>query len=185
MLSARAKRGLLALAIIEWPSSRSRRVCTLPCDFQRSSISCQLNQKNHKNIAVKFAVIDDKDHPRYSKNEPLPKFSLPKGNAAERQVDFDSSIPFSSIYLDPPIAPNELPHAKLASTSSTGVIAFHGSLMKLYEEVLLETKPSSPAHATKALTVGSIRPPRFILARESRLEQCLLRLQSRPMVQRF
>jgi len=87
------------------------------------------SSKNPANVFVKYALIDKADQD-FSEGRPLSAPPVPK------QWEFDSHLPFSSIYVTPENVSREGEEADRAKASAQGVVAFHESLGKLYESSL-------------------------------------------------
>jgi hypothetical protein len=73
------------------------------------------------NLAVKYSVIDEKNHGPYTAEAPLWPFILPDNRVAA-QVLFDSHIPFTSIYLNPSKRKRSGSLAQRAEESAGGVV---------------------------------------------------------------
>ena len=87
------------------------------------------SSRNPSNIYVKYALIERADKV-FSERQPFPAPSIPK------QWDFDSSLPFSTIYVTPVNAVTQKAEADRARASARGVVAFHASLTKVYDKAL-------------------------------------------------
>jgi len=93
---------------------------------------------SREHLAVKFSVVDQRTHGDYTKELPLPTFSLPREQRLA-QSDFDSNIPFTSIYLNPNLKANHrLTVVEQAKSSAQGVVAFHHDLLQAYRSSLIE-----------------------------------------------
>jgi hypothetical protein len=87
------------------------------------------SSRNPANVYVKYASIDRADKV-FSDRQPFPTPGVPK------QWEFDSHLPFSSIYVAPENISREGTEADQAKASALGVVAFHTALSKAYERYL-------------------------------------------------
>ncbi len=87
------------------------------------------SSKNPANVYVKYASIDRANR-AFTDRSPFRAPEVPK------QWQFDSHLPFSSLYVTPEQIAREGTEADRARASARGVVAFHGSLARVYEASL-------------------------------------------------
>lgn len=87
------------------------------------------SSRNPANVYVKYALIDRSDKV-FSDKQPFLTPEVPK------QWEFDSCLPFSSIYVAPENISREGTEADQAKASALGVVAFHTALDRVYERYL-------------------------------------------------
>lgn len=87
------------------------------------------SSRNPANVYVKYASIDRADRV-FSDKQPFRAPRVPK------QWEFDSYLPFSSIYVAPENTSREGTEADQARASARGVVAFHAALSDVYERAL-------------------------------------------------
>lgn len=93
-----------------------------------------------ENLAVKFSVIANKTA-TYSANTPFPSLTLAEGMPPQRQSEFDSSVPFTSLYLRPARSIATRNNDEKAKHSADGVVAFHKDLLAAYRATMIEIDP--------------------------------------------
>jgi len=81
-------------------------------------------------VRIKYATIDSSDK-RFSQAQPLAA-AVPK-----TQDDFDSSVPFSSVYVLPAKSTRAGTESEKAAASATGVLAVHRAIIDLYSRILI------------------------------------------------
>ena len=106
--------------------------------------------KNRNNLYVKLGHTAPADE-KFSKENPYPDFAVPKGPVKTEmamvtpQALFDSSIPFSSLYITTKgNIPSDLSEAEQAAWTTKGLMGFHQELLEIYKKNFIEVKGTEP-----------------------------------------
>lgn len=126
----------LYLKLYQWPknfrASVSSRKILDPFLLSQIPGGQDLDQyiSDDKNVLLKFASIEESTR-KFTSNHPL-NVLLPT-----TQSEFDSSIPFSSIYVQPAQSERASTEAERADKSAEGVRSVYQSLLSLYKKIFI------------------------------------------------
>ncbi len=126
----------LYLKLYEWPKSLDHVISagkvldTFHLRSMPGGSDLYAYVQNRSQVRLKFAAIDASDR-AFSPAEPLAA-AVPK-----TQDDFDSSVPFSSIYVLPAKSTKASTESEKAAASATGVLAVHRAIIDLYSRILI------------------------------------------------
>jgi len=87
--------------------------------------------QSRSQVQVKYAAIDSSDK-SFSKVQPF------AGTAPKKQDDFDSSVPFSSVYVVPEKSAKATTESEMAAASAAGVLAVHRAIIDLYSRTFIQ-----------------------------------------------